>query len=108
MDSGTISFLIWCMFGSMFFGFAAYAWVSVKPVGFWANANVFEVTDISKYNHAVAKLFCIFGIVTILLGIPLLTGTNSPWVLFTIFGLMAESILAMAVYTLIIEKKYKK
>lgn len=49
MDSGTISFLIWCMFGSMFFGFAAYAWVSVKPVGFWANANVFEVTDISKY-----------------------------------------------------------
>ena len=40
MDSGTISFLIWCMFGSMFFGFAAYAWVSVKPVGFWANANV--------------------------------------------------------------------
>ena len=32
------------------------------------------------------KLFCIFGIVTILLGIPLLTGPNSPWVLFTIFG----------------------
>ena len=55
-----------------------------------ANADVFEVTDIKKYNHAVAKLFCIFGIVLIVLGIPLL------------------AIIAMVVYSLVIEKKYKK
>ena len=77
-------------------------------MGFWANADVFEVTDIKKYNHAVAKLFCIVGIVLIVLGIPLLAGQNSPWILLSVAGLVMESIIAMIVYTLVIEKKYKK
>ena len=73
---------------------------------FWANAEVFEVSDVKKYNYAVSKLFCVFGIVLIALGIPLLIGQNSAWILFSIIGIMIESIIAMVVYSLRIEKKY--
>lgn len=108
MEGGTIAFIMWCVFGSMFLCLAIYAWFSKKPMGFWANAKVFEVTDVRKYNHAVAKLFGIFGIVLIALGIPLLAGQNSAWALLSVVGVMLESIAAMAVYSLVIEKKYKK
>ena len=41
---------------------------------------MFEVKDRKKYNAAVGKLFSVFGIVFILLGLPLLAGQNSPWI----------------------------
>ena len=100
-------FLMWCSFGSVFMGLAAFAWFSKKPVRFWANAEVFQVTNVKKYNHAVSKLFCIFGILLIALGIPLLPGQNSAWILLSVAGVVIESIIAMAVYSLVIEKKYK-
>lgn len=75
-----------------------------KPAGFWANVETLEVFDIKKYNHAVAKLFGIFGIVLIALGVPLLAGQNSAWIMFSVLGVMAESVVAMAVYSLGIEK----
>ena len=108
MTGGIIGFVIWSAIGCLFVCLAVYACFSRKPMGFWANADVFEVTDIKKYNHAVAKLFFIFGIVLIVLGIPLLIGQNSPWILLSVAGLVMESIIAMIVYTLVIEKKYKK
>ena len=52
-------------------------------------------------------LFCAFGAVFILLGIPLLIG-NGALMLLSCFGVMAESIAAMIFYTVVIEKKYKK
>ena len=108
MNGSILGFLIWSAIGFLFVCLAIYACFSKKPVGFWANADVFEVSDIKKYNHAVAKLFCIFGIVLIILGIPLLAGQNSGWILLSVAGVMIESIVAMAVYSLVIEKKYKK
>ena len=108
MTGRIIGFVIWSAVGCLFVCLAVYSYFSKKPVGFWANADVFEVTDIKKYNRAVAKLFCIFGIVLIILGIPLLAGQNSPWILLSIAGLVMESIIAMVVYSLVIEKKYKK
>lgn len=107
MEGKITGFFIWCVFGSMFLGLAAYAWFSKKPVRFWANAEVFQVTDTKKYNHAVSKLFCIFGIILIALGTPLLPGQNSAWALLSVAGIILESIVAMAVYSLVIEKKYK-
>ena len=77
-------------------------------MGFWANAELFEVTDIKKYNRAMAKLFSTYGIFFILLGIPLLSGQNSPWIILSILGGMLETIIAMVVYTTVIEKKYRK
>ena len=86
----------------------AYTWFSKKPMGFWANVEVFKVTDVKGYNHALSKLFCVYGIILIILGLPLLAGQNSPWIAVTILGAMLESIAAMIVYSVVIEKKYKK
>ena len=43
----------------------------------------------------------------IALGLPLLRGQNSPFVLLSVFGVMLETIIVMAVYNTRIEKKYK-
>lgn len=75
---------------------------------FWANADVFEVTDIKAYNRAISKLFSLYGVVIIILGLPLLSGQNSAWILLSIVGLMIASILLMIIYTNRIEKKYRK
>lgn len=104
-----IGFVIWALLGAAMIGLGIYAAVfSKKPMRFWANAEVFEVTDIKRYNRAVAKLFYVYGAVLIVLGTPLLAGQNSAWILLSVLGLMAESIVMMAVYTQVIEKKYKK
>ena len=67
-----------------------------------------EVTDIKKYNHAMSKLFGTFGVVLMVLGLPLLAGQNSAWTMLSVVGVMVESIAAMVVYTIVIEKKYRK
>lgn len=108
MTGKIMGFVIWGVMGCLIIGFAIYGFFSKKPMRFWANAEAFEINDLKKYNHAVAKLFFIFGLVVILLGIPLLSGQNSAWILFSVLGLMAASIILMAIYSLVIEKKYKK
>lgn len=108
MNGNVIGFVIWCAFGGIFLCLAIVCWFSSKPVGFWANAEMFEPSNVKKYNHAVGRLFFVFGIILIALGIPLLAGQNSAWALISVAGVMIESIAAMAIYTLVIEKKYKK
>ena len=104
----TATFIVWSIVGCLFIGVGIYSFFAKKSMGFWANAEMFQVTDIKKYNGAVAKLFCVHGIVFIALGFPLLSGQNSAWILFSVLGVMIESITAMIVYTTVIEKKYKK
>ena len=90
------------------FGIWCYALFSKKAVGFWANAEMFQVTDAKKYNRAMCKLFCIMGIIFIFLGFPLLWKEAALWILFSCIGVMIEVIVAMIIYTTVIEKKYKK
>ena len=110
MSEKMIAFGIWCAIGFLFIGMGIYAFFAKKtrPMGFWANAEMFEVTDVKKYNTAMGKLFCCYGIVFIILGIPLLAGQNTPWILISMIGVMMESIAMMGIYTTVIEKKYKK
>lgn len=108
MSEKIIGFIIWSIVGCLFIGVGIYSFFAKKPMGFWANAEMFQVTDVKKYNRAVGKLFCAFGIVMIILGIPLLSGQNSPWIILSIVGVMIECIVIMGVYTIVIEKKYKK
>lgn len=103
-----IAFIIWSIGGCVFIGMGIYAIFSKKPMGFWANAEMFELIDMKQYNYAMAKLFCVYGVVFILLGLPMLSEQNSPWILLSVIGLMVESIIAMVVYSLVIEKKYKR
>lgn len=104
-----LAFLIWGIIGAAFTGYGLYALCTKRtlPFGFWANAEMFEVSDVKAYNRAMGKLWCIFGIVFILLGIPLLLGGNSPYIIISILGCPAEAIAAMAVYVTVIEKKYR-
>ena len=107
MTGKLLGFILWSAMGIMMICFAIYSCFSKKPRRFWANTGVFEVTDIKKYNFAVAKLFLMYGIVLIVLGIPMLA-ENSAWIMFSVAGAMVESIIAMVVYSLVIEKRYKK
>lgn len=104
------AFLIWLVVGCAFIFLGTYVFKSKKEVafGFWANAEVFPVNNVKRYNRALGKLWCIFGIVFIILGLPLLKGQNSPYILLSILGVMAEAIVVMAVYVTVIEKKYRK
>ena len=102
-----IAFLIWAAIGVVFIGVGIYCMLSKKDaeVGFWANAKTLPCEDVRAYNKAVGKLWCVFGGVLILLGLPLLAGQNSALVIIPILGIMVEAIVTMAVYTTVIEKK---
>ena len=108
MTGRIIGFVIWSVVGCLFIGLGIYSFFAKKPMGFWANAQMFEVTDRKKYNAAVGKLFSVFGIVFILLGLPLLAGQNSPWIFLSVLGALLECITAMVVYTVVIEERYRK
>ena len=104
-----VGFVIWMLCSVVMVAFGIYAFFSkrIMPFGFWANAKVFEVRDVRAYNRAVGKLWCVFGFVFALLGLPLLTGENSPYIILSIMGCMVEAIGAMVVYVTVIEKKYR-
>ena len=108
MTGRIIGFVIWSVVGCLFIGLGIYSFFAKKPMGFWANAQMFEVTDRKKYNAAVRKLFSVFGIGFILLGLPLLAGQNSPWIFLSVLGALLECIAAMVVYTVVIEERYRK
>lgn len=105
-----VAFIVWLALGVAFIALGVYTILSKKEVafGFWANAKMFPVQDIRGYNHAVGKLWCVFGIIFALLGIPLLPGQNTGYIIISILGCMAEVIAAMVVYVTIIEKKYRR
>lgn len=76
-----------------------------KPVGFWANAKELpQVNDVNGYNRAVGKLWCAYGLVIALLGLPLLDRTLG-WI--TILGTCWASIGLMIIYSVVILKKYE-
>ena len=101
-----IGFLSWCAVGVVMMGVGIRAPFASKPVHFWANAEMFPVSDVRGYNRAMAWLYGICGGVFILLGLPLLA-ENKLWILLSVPGIAAESIAAMAVYTAVIEKRFR-
>lgn len=110
MEGRMAGFVVWAVVGITFSAYGVFMYCSKKekPFGFWANAEQFPVNDVTGYNHALGKLFLAFGIVFALLGLPLLQGQNSSWIIISIFGCMAEVIVTMSIYVTVIEKKYRK
>lgn len=110
MSEEMLAFIIWAVGGIAIILLGIYDMFSKKevPFGFWANAKPFDVTDVKAYNRAVGKLFCVYGVVFILLGVPLLQGKNTVGIIVTVLGAMFISIAAMVVYVTVIEKKYRK
>ena len=109
MEGTVLGFIIWMLCGMLFVGIGIFAFFAKKAVGFWANAETFPVEDVKGYNRAVGKLWLIYGIVFILLGFPFLAGQNTPLILLvTTPGVVIGTIVVMCVYTLVIEKKYRR
>lgn len=100
-------FIIWAIVGCIMIGIGVNAFFQKRAVGFWANVKTMKVNDIKGYNHATGKLFILYGAILIVLGIPLLSGQNTPYILLSIVGLMIETIAMMAIYSLVITKKYQ-
>ncbi len=105
-----MAFIIWTVMGLVFAGMGIYEYFSKRETafGFWANAETLPIADVRAYNRAMGKLWFVFGVVFILLGLPLLAGQNSPYILLSTIGVLLEAIAAMIVYVLKIEGKYKK
>ena len=103
-----MAFVIWCLCGGLFIAMGIFAFFSKKPVGFWANVKTFAVNDVKKYNAAMGKMFSVYGVVFILLGLPLLDGQNSPLAIISVVGVMFSLIVLMVVYVTVIERKYKQ
>ena len=107
MTGNMIGFVIWALVGVVIIILGIRAYFSRKVAGFWANIKPISVNDITGYNRAVGKLFVIYGVILIALGLPLLSGQNSPYILLSVLGVMIETIVIMVVYSLCIERKYK-
>lgn len=108
MGGTVIGFIIWAIVGAVIIGVGISAFFMKKVVGFWANIKPIEVKDIKGYNYATGKLFISYGLIFVVLGLPLLSGQNSPLILLSVLGVMLETIILMVVYSLCIEKKYKE
>lgn len=107
MDGNIIGFIIWVIVGLFLIGIGISDFFSKKAVGFWANVEVEQITDVRKYNYAVGKLFIAYGVIFILLGTPMLSKQNSALILLSILGVMVETITIMIIYTQVISKKYR-
>ena len=95
MNEGTMAFLVWAAVAAVFAALGVYCLFAKKAVGFWANAEVFEVTDTRRYNAAVAKLFFAFGVGTLLLGLPLL-GLPLPLTVEHILGWLLAAVTVLS------------
>ena len=110
-----IGFVIWSLLGVFIIGLGIKDMFSKNPVGFWANTETIKVKDVKGYNRASGLLFIIYGIIFVILGIPLLDDQNTPYVLLSVIGVMVETMscllliyLIMAAYSLVIVKKYEE
>ncbi len=56
----------------------------------------------------VGKLLMIYGVILIALRLPLCSEQNSPFILLSVLGVMIETVVIMAIYSLCVERKYKE
>ena len=101
--------IIWEIVGLVFILYGIYMILSKrqKPFGFYANIKELpEVEDVKSYNRALGKLFGCYGAAFMLLGLPMLTGGFG--VVLSVIGTLFITIALVALYTLKVEKKYRK
>lgn len=102
-----VAFIIWVICGLFFLGMGIYSFRAKKEVGFWANAETLPMKNVKGYNKAMGKLWCVYSVIFILLGLPLLAGQNAAIIVVSVLGIVFEMLGAMVVY-LHIEEKYRK
>lgn len=108
MGEYQIAFVIWALVGCIFLGVGIASFSSKQPTGFWANAKMFEVTDVKRYNRTMGWFWLAAGGTFILLGIPLLAGENSLWIIVSMLGVLPWAVGLMVIYELVIARKFRK
>lgn len=67
--------------------------------------------NLSSFLYITKKgciLWCVYGVLFSLIGLPLLSKQNSGLIIISVLGAMLISIAAMVVYVVVIEPKYRK
>lgn len=108
MQGRILGFLLWAAMGLLIIGLGVAAFFAKREVGFWSNVRPLPMKDVKGHNRAVGKLFIVYGLVAMALGLPILFGQNSAGCIISILGIVLETIIAMAVYTIVIQDKYEK
>ena len=110
MEERLIAFVIWAIMGVLFIAMGIYDLNSkkAKPFGFWANAEVAPIEDAKGYNRALGILWCVYGVLFTLIGLPLLDEQNSGLIILSILCAMLISIAAIVVYVVGIEPNTAK
>ena len=110
MEERIMAYIIWAILGVFFIAMGIYDINSKKekPFGFWANADVAPIEDVRGYNRALGILWCVYGILFALIGLPLLGGQSGALLIIPILGAVFLSIGAMVAYVVGIEPKYRK
>ena len=101
------AFTVWAAVGGLFILLGLYCLVAKKPCDFWANGKQKPVEDVRGYNRAMALLWVVYGAVFILIGLPMLSETDTLLMALSPVGTMAITIGAMIVYTQVIDKKFR-
>lgn len=102
------AFVIWSIIALAFVLIGVKTRGAAKAVGFFTGDKPPQVTDVGRYNRAVASLWFVAALLFDALGLPLLfTSQNSPLALLVVLGVPFWAIGLMAAY-LHIADKYRK
>ena len=110
MEEKSIAFIIWAILGAMFvvMGVCSFSSGKPKPFGFWANVKPGHIENVKGHNRALGILWCTYGILFMLMGLPLLAEENPALIIVPVLGTVFISIAAMIVYETGIAPKYRK
>ena len=104
-----IGFVIWSIVFLVLLGIGIRTWKSDRAAGFYTGTKPPEVTDIRKYNRAVAVLWFVYAGLFELLGLPLLfLKQNKMGFLWSIAGVPVISIALMIAYQRILRRYERK
>lgn len=102
-----IAFFVWSICAAIFLAIGFSCRKAGEAAGFFTFAKPPEVTDIRRYNHAVAALWFTAAVILEIIGVPLLfLEQNSPFFVPVIFAVIVL-VIAMMVAYLRIEAKFR-
>lgn len=108
MSENILNFILWAISGCLMIAIGISAFFSKKQVRYMAKINPPKVKDIKGYNYATGKLLVLFGVLLIVLGVPILFDKSSLFIFLSIIGALILTIATIAVYVLYIEEKYRE
>ena len=109
MSGRVFAYIIWMLIALVIIALWLISFFTKKNKALdFYNTGSFPVNDVRGYNKAQGVLFIGYGSIFAVLGLPLLAGQNHPYVIFSILGVMAETIALMIIFLLVIDKKYRK